>query len=68
MVKKSRRSRIRAISPKRARAMKRASQQRDRRLVASGTVPPEAMLLLRPDQLKGAHIEWPDPDVPLVDD
>jgi hypothetical protein len=31
-------------------------------------VPPEAMLLLRPDQLKGAHIEWPDPDVPLVDD
>jgi hypothetical protein len=40
-------------------AMKRASQGRDRLLVASGAVDPAAMLFLRPDRLIGMRLEWP---------
>ena len=46
--------------------MKRKAQARDRELVARGEVPPEAMLLLRPKRLQGAHIERPDAS--LIDD
>jgi hypothetical protein len=41
-------------------AIKRESQARDHRLEASGIVAPEAMLLLRPEQLEGVWIEWPN--------
>jgi hypothetical protein len=47
------------VSAKRLWAMKREAQARDRERVAKGAVLPEAMLLLRPDQLRGARIEWP---------
>ena len=43
-------------------AMKRAAQARDRALLASGAVPAEAMLLLRPEQVVGAQVQWPDPE------
>lgn len=48
----------RAVSGKQLRAMKRASQGRDRALAQNGDVEPEAMLLLRPGRLKGARLEW----------
>ena len=51
---------VRPISGKQSRAMKRASQARDQALVAQGAVPAEAMLLLRPDRLAGARLEWPE--------
>lgn len=47
------------VSAKCMRAMKRASQARNRELVASGGVPPEAVFLVRPDKLQNARIEWP---------
>ncbi len=40
-------------------AMKHQSQERDRLLVASGAIEPEAMLFLRPAQFEGMQIEWP---------
>jgi hypothetical protein len=52
--------RVRKVSAKHLWAMKRKAQIRDRRLVAAGLVKPEAMLLLRPELLKGARIKWPD--------
>lgn len=51
---------VRAVSGKRLRAMKRASQARDRALAERGDVPPESMLLLRPERLRGARVEWPE--------
>lgn len=57
---------VRVVSGKRLWAMKRKAQARSRALVASDALPPEAVLLLRPDRLKGASIEWPD--APLIDD
>lgn len=42
--------------------MKRRAQARDRALVASGAVPPDAMLLLRRDQVVSARVEWPEAD------
>lgn len=56
----------RVVSAKQLLAMKRKAQARSRSLVASGALPPEAVLLLRPDRLKDASIEWPD--APLIDD
>ena len=35
------------------------AQARDHELAARGDVPPAAMLLLRPNRLQGAFIEWP---------
>jgi hypothetical protein len=52
--------RVRMVSAKHLWAMKRKAQMRDRRLVAAGFVKPEAMLLVRPELLKGARIEWAD--------
>lgn len=51
---------VRVASGKYLRAMKRESQKRDHELAARGNVPAEAFLLLRPDRLQGAQIEWPD--------
>jgi DNA-damage-inducible protein J len=59
-------SSARVVSGKQLRAMKRKAQARDRALVAQRVVPPEAMLLLRPERLRGARIEWPE--APLSDD
>lgn len=50
---------VAVISAARMWALKRAAQARDRELVASGAVPPEAMLFIRPEMLRGAEIEWP---------
>jgi hypothetical protein len=52
--------RIEQASVKKLWAMKKKAQARDRALLASGEVTPEAMLLLRPEQLKGAKITWPE--------
>jgi len=57
---------VRVIPVKRLRAMKRAAQARDRALSDRGEVPPEAMLMLRPERLKGARVEWPED--PLLDE
>lgn len=51
---------VRVVSGKQLRAMKRATQSRDRALVERGEVPPESMLMLRPERLKGARVEWPE--------
>jgi DNA-damage-inducible protein J len=51
---------VRAVPGKQLRAMKRASQVRDLALAMRENVPPEAMLLLRPERLRGARIEWPE--------
>jgi hypothetical protein len=57
---------VRVISGKQLWAMKRKAQARDHELAAHGAVSPEAMLLLRPKRLEGAHIGWPDAS--LIDD
>ena len=59
-------TRVRLASGKKLLAMKRKSQARDRALVARGEVAPEAMMFLRPEQLKGAEMTWPK--VPLNDE
>jgi addiction module RelB/DinJ family antitoxin len=51
---------LRVVTGKQLRAMKRAAQARDRELAAGGKVAPEAMLMLRPERLKGSHVEWPE--------
>ena len=56
---------IQTISAKQFWKMKRDAQERDRKLAASGKVPPEVFLLLRPDLLKGAKLKWPED---LLDD
>ena len=54
------------ISANHLRAMKCKAQARDHALAARGEVPPAAMLLLRPERLQGALVEWPD--ATLIDD
>jgi hypothetical protein len=56
----------RVVSGKHLWAMKRKAQARDHGLAARGEVPAAAMLLLRPERLQGALVEWPDE--PLIDD
>jgi hypothetical protein len=51
---------VRVVSGKHLWAMKRKAQVRDHELAARGEVPPAAMLLLRPERLQGALVEWPD--------
>jgi addiction module RelB/DinJ family antitoxin len=51
---------IRAVSAKRLWEVKRQAQARDHELMAQGKARPEAMLLLRPDRLREASIQWPD--------
>ena len=57
---------VRVISANHLWAMKRKAQARDHELAARGEVPPAAMLLLRPERLQGALVEWPDAS--LIDD
>jgi hypothetical protein len=57
---------LRMVSGKHLWAMKRKAQARDYELAARGEVPPAAMLLLRPERLQGALVEWPDAS--LIDD
>ncbi len=54
------------LSAKHLWAMKRQSQIRDRQSVARGSLPPEGVLLIRPADLAGVKVEWPQ--VPLCDD
>lgn len=61
--KKRMQANIQTISAKQFWKMKRDAQKRDHKLASSGKVPPEAFLLLRPDRLKGAKLEWPDEDL-----
>lgn len=56
----------RAVSGKYLWAVKRKEQRRQRKLSASGNVRSAHPLLIRPNRLKGARIEWPD--APLCDD
>jgi addiction module RelB/DinJ family antitoxin len=51
---------MRVASGKYLRAMKRNSQKRDHDLAARGDMPQEALLLLRPDRMKGMKLEWPE--------
>lgn len=55
-----------AMSGKHLWAMKRKAQARDHELAARGEVPAAAVLLLRPERLLGALVEWPE--APLIDD
>ena len=57
---------VRVVSGKHLWAMKRKAQARDHELAARGEMPPAAMLLLRPNRLQGALVEWPDAS--LIDD
>ena len=49
----------RAVSGKRLWQMKRASQARDRRLLAQGALSAEDVMLIKPKALRGASIRWP---------
>ncbi len=48
------------VSAKRLWAMKRTGQAQSRRLVASGAVAPDAVFLLRGEQVAKAKVSWPD--------
>jgi DNA-damage-inducible protein J len=41
------------------RVLKRRSQERDRRIASSVDVSKGQMLLLRPERLRGARVDWP---------
>jgi DNA-damage-inducible protein J len=55
----SRQSKVRIVSSERLRAMKRASQARDRAIAANQDLSGGEMLLIRPDEARGAKIKWP---------
>jgi DNA-damage-inducible protein J len=50
---------VRVASGKRLWQMKRASQARDRDLVARGAFSAEDVMLVKPKDLRGARIRWP---------
>jgi DNA-damage-inducible protein J len=50
---------VRVVSGKRLWQMKRASQARDRRLVARGALSADDVMLVKPKALRGARIRWP---------
>jgi addiction module RelB/DinJ family antitoxin len=50
---------VRMVSGKRLWQMKRASQARDRQLIAQGVLSPEDLMLIKPAVLRGASIRWP---------
>jgi DNA-damage-inducible protein J len=50
---------VRVVRPAKLWAMKRQSQVRDRHLVASGQLQPEALMFLKPQDLEGARVQWP---------
>jgi hypothetical protein len=54
-------SRVRVVSAKRRRKVKKASQVRDRALIAKGGAVPE-MFLIRPEVAEDAQVAWPDED------
>lgn len=47
------------VSGKRLWQMKRASQARDRQLIAQGVLSAEDVMLIKPKALRGASIRWP---------
>jgi DNA-damage-inducible protein J len=49
----------RAVPASQLRAMKRASQSRDRRIAARDDLSGGEMLLIRPDEARGAVVRWP---------
>lgn len=53
------RSAERAPSMAELQALKRQSQERDRRIANSVDVSKGQMLLLRPERLRGARVRWP---------
>jgi addiction module RelB/DinJ family antitoxin len=57
---------VRVASGKHLLSMKRKAQVRDRALIASGEISPESVVMIRPDQVRGAKIKWPD--APLTDE
>jgi addiction module RelB/DinJ family antitoxin len=57
---------VRVASGQQLWAMKRQAQARDHALAARGDIPPESMLLLRPQRLEGAQLRWSD--APLNDE
>ena len=57
---------VRVVSGKHLWAIKRKAQTRDPKFAERGDVPAAAMLLLRPERLQGALVEWPDAS--LIDD
>jgi addiction module RelB/DinJ family antitoxin len=52
-------SSVRVVSGKRLWQMKRASQARDRQLMARGALSAEDVMLIKPKALRGASIRWP---------
>jgi DNA-damage-inducible protein J len=52
-------SKIFVASAPRLRAMKRAAQDRDRALAANEDLSRGDLLLIRPDEARGAKIKWP---------
>jgi DNA-damage-inducible protein J len=52
-------SKVHVASSARLRKMKRASQQRDRAIAANEDLSSGKMLLIRPDEARGAVIKWP---------
>jgi DNA-damage-inducible protein J len=54
---------IRMVSPKRLRAMKRASQARDRAIARNEELSDGRMLLVPPEQVRGAKVKWPSVDL-----
>lgn len=50
----------RVAAPKKLRAMKRAAQARDHAIARQEDVSDGRMLLIRPDQVLGAQIKWPE--------
>jgi addiction module RelB/DinJ family antitoxin len=50
---------VRVVPGKRLWQMKRASQARDRHLMARGALSAEDVMLIKPKALRGASIRWP---------
>lgn len=59
---------LRVASGRHLRSMKKQAQQRDRELLAKGELSGESVVMIRPDQVRGAVLKWPGPDVSLNDD
>jgi DNA-damage-inducible protein J len=54
---------VRVVPPERLRAMKQAAQARDRAIAAQDDLAGGQMLLIRPDQVRGAKVKWPSVDL-----
>jgi addiction module RelB/DinJ family antitoxin len=51
--------RVRVVSPNRLRKMKHAAQVRDHAIAAKEDISGGEMLLIRPNEARGAEIKWP---------